>query len=48
MRTQTVTLGRYRSAVWDERKQDFLLISSFGTWALILGLTPLAVRALLS
>jgi hypothetical protein len=48
MRTRTVAFARPRTAVWAERKQDFLLISSFGAWALILGLLPLlAVRLLL-
>jgi hypothetical protein len=41
MSTQTV-------AIWAERKQDFLMISSFGIWATILGLLPvLAFRTLL-
>jgi hypothetical protein len=36
------------SADWTERGQDLLLISSFGAWALILGLLPVfAFRALL-
>jgi hypothetical protein len=47
MRTRAVAVTRYQSAVWAERKQDFLLVSSFGAWALILGLAPLAFRVLL-
>ncbi len=36
------------SAVWTERGQDLLLVSSFGVWAAILGLLPVfAFRALL-
>jgi hypothetical protein len=48
MRTRAVAVARDRSAVWTERKQDLFLISSFGAWAVILGLAPLlAFRALL-
>lgn len=38
---------RYPKSVWAERKQDLLLVSSFGLWASLLGLLPvLAVRFL--
>ncbi len=38
---------RYPNSVWAERKQDFLLVSAFGLWASVLGLSPvLAVRFL--
>lgn len=38
---------RYPNAVWAERKQDLLLVSSFGMWACLLGLSPvLAVHFL--
>jgi len=33
---------------WAERKQDLLLVSSFGLWAMLLGLSPvLAFRLLM-
>jgi hypothetical protein len=36
---------RYPSSAWAERRQDFLLVSSFGLWASLLGLSPvLAIR----
>jgi hypothetical protein len=48
MRTRIRESAVYRSAVWAERKQDVLLISAFGAWALIIGMAPLfALRALL-
>ena len=37
----------YPSSAWAERKQDLLLVSSFGLWASLLGLSPvLAIRFL--
>jgi hypothetical protein len=36
---------RYPSSAWAEMRQDFLLVSSFGLWASLLGLSPvLAIR----
>jgi hypothetical protein len=33
---------------WAERKQDFLIVSSFGLWAVLLGLSPvLAINFLM-
>jgi hypothetical protein len=48
--TTTITRNkRYPNSVWAERKQDFLLVSSFGLWASLLGLSPvLAVRFLIT
>jgi len=37
-----------RAAVWAERKQDFLIISAFGVWATILGLSPVMLFRALS
>jgi hypothetical protein len=35
------------NSIWTERKRDFLLVSSFGLWASLLGFLPvLAVRLL--
>jgi hypothetical protein len=48
MRTQSYASAGSRSAVWVERKQDALMVSAFGAWALMLGIGPLlAFRALL-
>jgi len=39
---------RYSNSAWAEAKQDFLLVSSFGLWAVLLGLPPvLALRFLI-
>ena len=39
---------RYPNSAWAERKQDFLLLSAFGLWASLLGLSPvLAMRFLI-
>jgi len=40
--------SRYPNSKWAERKQDLLLVSSFGFWAAVLGLSPvLALRLLI-
>ena len=45
MTTQIIQNKPY--SAWAERKQDFLLVSSFGLWACLLGLSPvLAIRFL--
>jgi hypothetical protein len=45
MTTHIVQNKRYPNSAWAERKQDLLLVSSFGLWALLLGLSPvLALR----
>ncbi len=36
------------STKWAERKQDFLIVSSFGLWAMLLGFSPvLAINFLM-
>jgi hypothetical protein len=48
MTTQTIQNNRYPNSKWAERKQDLLLVSSFGLWAILLGLSPvLALRLLM-
>ena len=37
MRTQT---SRHRQSAWRERMQDFLMLSSFGFWTVLLGFAP--------
>ena len=49
MTTQTITNAKYPICERVQRMQDVLLVSSFGLWAAILGLTPvLAFRLLMS
>ncbi len=48
MTTQTIQNSRYPVCERAQKKQDFLLVSSFGLWALLLGFSPvLAVRLLM-
>jgi hypothetical protein len=47
MTTATIPNKRFANSKWAERKQDFLIVSSFGLWAMLLGFSPvLAVRFL--
>jgi hypothetical protein len=47
MTTDIIQNKRDANSTWAERKQDFLLVSSFGLWAALLGLSPiLALRFL--
>ena len=49
MTTQTIQKSRYPVCGRAQNKQDFLLVSSFGLWALLLGFSPvLAFRLLMS
>jgi len=45
MSTQTIQNTNY--CEWTERKRDLLLVSSFGLWAVVLGLTPVVALHLL-
>ena len=38
---------RHPNSTWAERKQDLLLVSSFGFWAVLLGLMPVVTLHLL-
>jgi hypothetical protein len=40
MTTQIIHDARYPSCERAQRMQDFLLVSSFGLWAVLLGLSP--------
>jgi hypothetical protein len=47
MTTETIANRRFANSKWAERKQDFLIVSSFGLWATLLGFSlVLAVRFL--
>ena len=49
MTTQTIFFAKYPVCERVQRMQDVLLVSSFGLWAVVLGLTPvLAYRLLMS
>jgi hypothetical protein len=46
--TQIIQNKRFPNSEWTERMQDLLLVSSFGLWAVLLGLSPvLAFRLLM-
>ena len=48
MTSQTIQETRYPNSARAERMQDLLLVSSFGLWAALLGLSPvLAFRLLM-
>jgi len=48
MTTQTIPNSRYPICERIQKKQDLLLVSSFGLWALLLGFSPvLAFRLLM-
>ncbi|HZR76504.1 hypothetical protein [Bradyrhizobium sp.] len=40
MTTEITPNKRFANSKWAERKRDFLIVSSFGLWATVLGLTP--------
>ena len=47
MTTDIIQNSRFANSKWAERKQDFLIVSSFGLWAMLLGFSPvLALRFL--
>ena len=49
MGTSIVQGKRQPNSAWTETKQDFLLVSAFGLWAILLGLSPvLALRLLMT
>jgi hypothetical protein len=49
MTTQSIANAKYPICERAQRKQDILLVSSFGLWAMLLGLSPvLAFHALMS
>jgi hypothetical protein len=49
MTTPSTTNARYPTCERAQRMQDFLLVSSFGLWAMLLGLSPvLAFHALMA
>lgn len=49
MTGQIVQAETYPNSKWAERKQDLLLVSSFGLWAVLLGFAPvLAVHLIMA
>jgi hypothetical protein len=47
MTTQTIQNSRYPTSMRVQRLQDVLLVSSFGLWAALLGLSPVLAFRLL-
>jgi hypothetical protein len=47
MTAQTIQSSRYPASVRVQRLQDALLVSSFGLWAVLLGLSPVLAFRLL-
>jgi hypothetical protein len=47
MTTQTISNPRYPICERTQRIQDILMVSSFGLWATILGLSPVLAYRLL-
>ena len=48
MTIQTIRSTRYPVSGHAQRIQDFLLVSSFGLWAVLLGLSPVLAFRLLA
>jgi hypothetical protein len=48
MTTEIIPNKRYANSKWAERKRDFLLVSSFGLWAVLLGLSPVLAVSFLA
>jgi hypothetical protein len=40
MTTEIVPSKRFANSKWAERKQDFLILSSFALWSVVLGFSP--------
>ena len=40
MTTDIIPNKRFANSKWAERKQDFLIVSSFALWATVLGISP--------
>ena len=48
MTSDSIPNAHFANSKWAERKQDFLIVSSFGLWAMLLGFSPvLAVNFLI-
>lgn len=48
MSNQHSAAANGRFAQWNERKQDFLMVSAFGLWAAVLGLLPAMLLRMLT
>jgi hypothetical protein len=48
MTTDIIQNKRFANSKWAERKQDFLIVSSFGLWAVLLGLSPVLALSFLA
>ena len=48
MTIQAIQVDRYPTSKYAQTRQDIFLVSSFGLWAVLLGLAPVLVFHLLS
>jgi hypothetical protein len=48
MTIQAIQVDRYPTSKYAQRMQDIFLVSSFGLWAVLLGLAPVLAFRLLS
>ena len=48
MTTAIIANKRFANSKWAERKQDLLIVSSFGLWAVLLGLSPVLAVSFLT
>ena len=48
MTTKMISNKRFANSRWAERKQDFLIVSSFGLWAMLLGFSPVVALRFLA
>jgi hypothetical protein len=48
MTVQAIQIDRYPTSKYAQRMQDIFLVSSFGLWAVLLGLAPVLAFRLLT
>jgi hypothetical protein len=48
MTAEIIPNKRFANSKWAERKQDFLIVSSFGLWAMLLGFSPVLAFSFLT
>jgi hypothetical protein len=48
MTTETIPNERFANSKWAEKKQDLLIVSSFGLWAMLLGFSPVLAFSFLA
>jgi hypothetical protein len=48
MTTDTISNESFANSKWAETKQDFLIVSSFALWAMLLGFSPVLAFSFLA